>query len=97
MFALYHVAWMAYVAKSDRVKDAIQNKIPPWNLLLWGLTTKETKKETNWYKWVERDSLYYKPREGYQWQAEKWYDNRHIPESDTYKPDKDVLTYILNR
>ena len=97
MFALYHVAWMAYVAKSTKLQDKVQKFMPqhpPWNLLIWALTT-----HTKLFSWrlIKQRAEEYKPKQGYQWQSEEWYDERYIPESDKYKPDKDELNWVLNR
>ena len=96
VYALNHMAWMAYVAESDKVKKELWKRIPYWNYLLRELTNHPL---NHLHKLLVE---YYLAKSGDQWSHPIWItppDDSHfyLDEDDQYKLDKDELNYITNR
>lgn len=87
-------SWMAFIAKSQRVKERILPNIPDWNLLcrmLCGdrLTAHDQENIKN-----------YVSKEGYQWQQNKWmHPGIDVPRLSDDNPiylDKEILDFVHN-
>jgi len=105
-YVIHHMAFCAYVAESDKVKNQIFHYgfIPPWNLLIDMLC--DVALRYNHEKHQEKINKY-KPKILYQWSGDyhfetyEWFDGRYypdgwyLPEDEYYKPDKDILNYVI--
>jgi hypothetical protein len=89
MYAKHLAAWMAWIAKSERVKLKLMPHIPHWNLLLRLLCGDNTI--------TRADVENYRPTAGYLWTAEKlpkvpqWLD-----ETEPVLIDKEILRFVHN-
>ncbi len=88
-YTLNHMAWMAYVADSDKMKEKLLDYIPDWNYLLIALCDP--------IEWEMGD---YKAKSGYQWSHPGWIippedSHYYLDEEDEYKLDKDVLNWVI--
>lgn len=92
VFVLYHIAWMAYVADSEKIKDKLFKYLPHWNILLRVLCVGLA------IPWEHTED--YRAKSNYQWQRPKWDTPPedsiyYLDKDDAYKLDKDILDYVV--
>ncbi len=94
VYVLNHMAWMAYVAESDRMKEKLWSHIPHWNYLLRELTNHPL----NHLHRILIEN--YQAKSGSQWSHHtliKPPEDSHfyLDPDDEFKMDLDELNYIL--
>ena len=96
VYVLNHMAWMAYVADSWKMKTELWRYVPAWNILLELLTDKHPQ------SFIEPNAKAYQATSGSPWSHPAQItppDDSHfyLDEEDEYKLDLDVLNWILTK
>ena len=91
VYVLNHMAWMAYVAESNKMKNKLLPYVPNWNYLLIAIC--------DFFEWEMSD---YKDTSGNPWSHPVKIEpptNSHfyLDEGDQYKLGKDSLNWVIDR